>query len=141
MLSKLIKPICPKGHDKRILGRSSNNHCMQCQRDYKNNPKIRKQKHAQYLSNKEYWINYSKEYHLKRMYGISLSDKYKLLTDQNNNCAICKIEMTLPQIDHDHTNGKIRGLLCSKCNQGLGLFNDNITSLSQAIIYLKMHKK
>jgi hypothetical protein len=40
-------------------------------------------------------------------------------------------------VDHDHETNKIRGLLCSRCNTGLGLFFDNISNLENAILYLK----
>jgi hypothetical protein len=43
-------------------------------------------------------------------------------------------------VDHCHTTGKIRGLLCSKCNPALGAFNDNIEILNSAIKYLKEYE-
>jgi len=39
-------------------------------------------------------------------------------------------------IDHNHLTNKVRGLLCNKCNQGIGFFNDNVHLLSEAIKYL-----
>ena len=61
---------------------------------------------------------------------------------QNGKCAICGYEFLKgkPQnchIDHNHTTGKIRGLLCAKCNLLLGCANDNIPTLYKAIDYLK----
>ena len=44
------------------------------------------------------------------------------LKNQNNRCMICEIEMTLPQVDHDHSTGKYRGILCKPCNFGLGTY-------------------
>lgn len=77
---------------------------------------------------------------LKKEFGITLEQYYQILQNQNNSCAICK--RTEPtgygwHVDHCHTTLKVRGLLCSKCNQGLGLFEDNPTSLKEAIKYLE----
>ena len=55
-------------------------------------------------------------------------------------CAICREEVPLA-VDHCHTTGSIRGLLCGNCNQGLGRFKDNIVSLNNAIKYLKEFKE
>jgi hypothetical protein len=48
-----------------------------------------------------------------------------------------KKPLTRPVIDHCHITGKVRGLLCSKCNKALGLFSDNLNTLEQALKYLK----
>jgi len=74
----------------------------------------------------------------------------KLLDEQNNVCAICKKPEyiingkinRIPKrlsIDHCHKSGKIRGLLCHRCNVSLGSFNDSIETLQSAIDYLKKH--
>lgn len=92
-------------------------------------------------------------YHLKRTYGISESEYQGMLSEQNYVCAICKLPETrivkstvrkytnpaAPRlaVDHDHITGKNRGLLCAKCNIGLGHFQDNIDNLESAIAYLK----
>lgn len=53
-------------------------------------------------------------------------------------CKICEKELHEEiHIDHNHTTGKVRGILCGKCNKGLGQFNDNIEFLTNAINYLK----
>lgn len=74
-------------------------------------------------------------------YGLSPEGYEQLLTAQGRCCAICK--GTDPghwsgkfQIDHDHATGAVRGLLCSGCNTGLGLFKDNRVNLAAAIEYL-----
>ena len=78
-----------------------------------------------------------------KKFGITV-DEYNLLVEkQNNSCAICgkhKSEFTGRgnnfHIDHCHTTGKVRGLLCSNCNTGLGQFKDNQVLLENAIQYL-----
>lgn len=56
---------------------------------------------------------------------------------QENACAICKGTTSTLCIDHDHSSGVVRGLLCSNCNTGIGLFKDDPTRLSNAIAYLE----
>lgn len=87
----------------------------------------------------------SRRAHLKRMYGITLEDYNEKLIEQNNKCKICNQENTFDRygvlaVDHDHSTGKIRGLLCYKCNVGLGNFNDNKQLLEKAINYLKEYE-
>lgn len=85
-----------------------------------------------------------KNYEYKRKFGITFDDYQKLLENQNNVCAICKKEESFVlrgvkhslAVDHCHNTGKIRGLLCRNCNQGLGLFHDNVEFLNEAIYYL-----
>jgi hypothetical protein len=74
----------------------------------------------------------------KIRFGISREDYQQMLVDQNNSCAICKKEIGWEAaVDHCHTTGKIRGLLCRKCNLGLGGFKDNIETIRKAIEYVK----
>lgn len=89
-----------------------------------------------YKNNKENWT----DKRLNQKYGISLKEYNDMLLNQNGVCAICK-NKNLPNsgklaVDHDHENGKVRGLLCIQCNRGLGMFYDNIKYLSSAIEYL-----
>ena len=80
-----------------------------------------------------------------------------MVEEQNNLCAICSQPETQMRtrtagefkgmkivaglaIDHCHTTGKIRALLCRKCNLGLGAFNDNVEIIKLAIDYLNKHK-
>lgn len=70
-----------------------------------------------------------------------------MLKDQNGVCKICnKPETTVDKrngktidlsIDHDHKTGVVRGLLCSKCNKGIGYFNDNPELIIVAANYIK----
>ncbi len=78
---------------------------------------------------------------LKRDFGITLDDYNQMLFKQSGCCAICNIHHTefsrALYVDHCHTTGKIRGLLCNSCNLVLGKIKDNITILKQSIKYLK----
>lgn len=71
-----------------------------------------------------------------RKFGLSRKDYQILFEKQNGECLICNKKSKLV-VDHCHETGKIRGLLCSKCNCALGSFKDDITSLKNGINYLK----
>lgn len=83
-----------------------------------------------------------RNYGFKYNYGITLDEYADKLKAQNNCCAICGTQhletnqVTRLHIDHCHKSKKIRGLLCTNCNKGLGHFHDNIEILKQAINYL-----
>lgn len=77
-----------------------------------------------------------------KKYGITLEEKTAYLKIQNNVCPICgkKPDETAHgqlYVDHDHKNGKIRGLLCEKCNFALGHFDDDVERMKRAIMYLE----
>lgn len=83
-------------------------------------------------------------YALKRRYGITVADYEAQLSKQLNRCAICAVEACPTgrkfAVDHDHTTGAVRGLLCAGCNQGLGNFRDSLIILENAINYLENYK-
>lgn len=76
-------------------------------------------------------------------YGMTHADYEDLLAKQNGACAVCK--STTPNtdriknfpIDHCHVTGKVRGLLCSRCNRAIGLLQDKVELLEAAVEYLK----
>lgn len=78
----------------------------------------------------------SRQYHLKKVYGVTMKEWDNLVIKQNGKCAICdkKTKLTL---DHSHITGKTRGLLCRNCNAGLGLLGDNVNILKLAIKYME----
>ena len=88
---------------------------------------------------------------LRYRYNIGVKNYLEIAKQQNGNCAICGKGLELQQdtarrskkvaVDHCHTSGKVRGLLCAPCNQGLGFFKDSIENLENAISYLKFHSQ
>lgn len=78
--------------------------------------------------------------HLKHTYGIPIEQYYEMLTLQMSGCTICKKTIVenakFLAVDHNHTTGKVRGLLCNKCNRLLGFANDNPELLRKAADYL-----
>lgn len=69
-------------------------------------------------------------------YGISPKDYERMYTKQDGKCFICEIDKDLV-IDHCHDTGVVRGLLCRKCNSGLGLLQDSTIVLQKSIQYLE----
>lgn len=77
--------------------------------------------------------------HLKRKYGITPEPYDALLAEQEGGCAICgrppRSDIAL-HVDHEHGTGRIRGLLCFRCNNALGDFDDDHDRLAKAVHYL-----
>jgi hypothetical protein len=81
-------------------------------------------------------IQTSRYYNYKNKYGITKEEYKELLKKYDYKCGICGSNENLC-IDHNHTSGEIRGILCKKCNSAIGLFQDDINNLTTAIQYLK----
>jgi hypothetical protein len=85
--------------------------------------------------------------HYMRKYGISIKWVQDQLDKQAWKCAICREfgfkmrgdHVSGLNVDHCHTTGKVRALLCHNCNRGLGLFQENTDYLLAAINYIKTH--
>jgi len=77
------------------------------------------------------------DYVLVKKYGITQAQKKKMISDQGNKCAICGDEHRLLVVDHCHDTGKVRGMLCTKCNTAIGKLNDDPGMLRKAISYLE----
>ena len=83
---------------------------------------------------------------IQRRYGITLEYFFTLYNRQDGKCAICKTQLPSlyspgkerrkMMIDHDHNTNTVRGILCFRCNSGIGLFDDNPDVLLQASKYL-----
>lgn len=76
----------------------------------------------------------------KRSFGVEDGDVETLLKQQGGRCGICGTDNPGKHdfaLDHDHATGAIRGMLCHRCNGGLGMFRDDPTVIEKAIAYLK----
>ena len=85
--------------------------------------------------NREAKNKYLRYYRLKT-YGLSEVDYKLLLSNQNGACAICLTSSKTLCVDHCHTTGKVRGLLCRRCNLLIGYAKDSVTVLQEAIKYV-----
>ena len=99
------------------------------------------------LANPERFKERRREHLLRTKYNLTPEDYDNLLTEQNGTCAVCG---DLPNgdpaggvvlvIDHDHETNEVRGILCSRCNAGLGMFLDDTERLAVAIEYLQLYQ-
>lgn len=116
----------------------------------KNNPeKVRAKQKRWYKENRESELARNAKYHRDHREEVAARHRLgrrrmtqeqhdALLKKQKHRCGICRRKFTkTPHIDHHHKTNKNRGLLCDRCNPGLGLFLDNIRILKNAIQYLK----
>lgn len=85
---------------------------------------------------------------LLRKYNIDYAVYEQMFIDQNESCLICecKIELfgdksVVAHVDHCHTTGKVRGLLCNYCNSVLGVYNEDTKIFQRAINYLRKHNE
>ena len=144
---------CKRGHkyiaeNVYINPTSKARQCRQCMEITK--PNCKKQ-------SKEYMASAQRRYRLrnpekiKRLYrvtnlkefGLTIEDYDQMLLKQGEVCKICEKQCSSGKrlaVDHCHTTGKVRGLLCSRCNQGLGHFQDDSGRLLIAAAYLQNSK-
>jgi hypothetical protein len=114
---------CPKGHKVRFV---NTNNCVECSK--------------QVLRARREKVKWAR---IKKLYGLNADDVERMKRQQNSQCRICCISLTdkNTHIDHCHKNGKVRGLLCSRCNQAIGLLDENVQRLDKVKSYLIEHGK
>lgn len=130
---KCKNEVIPKFHCRREK--------LYCNKNCKNRHHSIKQ-NIEYPEKKKRWDT---EKQLKKLYNITIEDYNLMFKNQNGLCSICgrhQSELVRKlQVDHDHVNGKIRGLLCSRCNVGLGSFKDSIGLFTKAIEYIQKNRE
>lgn len=119
-LEYMADTACPHGHYRRYV---TTNNCIDC--DVEARAK---------RSEKARWARIKKEY------GLTECDVIQMLEKQKCRCLICSINIQSGyHIDHCHATNKVRGLLCQKCNQAIGLLKENETLFFRAAEYIKEH--
>ncbi len=104
--------------------------------DSRNTKKYHKIKYTDEFKTKRYAA------HIKRNYGITISDYNDMYIEQGGRCAICGRHQTEFSrrllVDHCHETEILRGLLCYNCNTGLGQFGDKLQLIKNAVKYLEI---
>ena len=121
-----------------------NIYCKKCRREMANKSRKKSYKENPLKTHED---------NIKRLYGITYNDYLEMEKKQNHRCGICGLLLEETpinnrwkspnkhfHIDHDHKTGKIRGLLCISCNQGLGKFRHDPEILKKAINYLEKNE-
>ena len=74
----------------------------------------------------------------KHRYNISMDEVFALFEKQGYSCALCGVTAARKwNLDHDHVTGRVRGILCSKCNNGLSALGDDLAGAEAAVDYLR----
>lgn len=153
--------MCPNHPDRPIKIKGLCGSCYGMQL-YNSNPEYKerqkKSANSYYNNNKEYFYEQNKKNRLekpeqykvmirkgwlKKNYNLTQEQFDQILESQDNKCAICNSSdfgKKGPVVDHCHTTGQVRGILCGKCNRGIGLFNDDVCIMKNAIQYINNSK-
>lgn len=129
--------------ERKVRRRAASRRWHERNPDYKkgwttdNKPKVRATRHKWLADNP----GARKDYVLRYRYGLTLADWDEMLELQGGGCAICSSRTSGSRkswmTDHDHKTGKVRGLLCVRCNNLLGMVDDSVATLFAAIQYLR----
>lgn len=106
-------------------------------RNNKQHTKDYRRKNLHRRKEKDRWWNILKKY------GITKDEYVAMLAAQGGKCLICGSLPTSQRhfsVDHCHETGRIRGILCAKCNTGIGLLGDDVERLKKSVAYLEKHK-
>lgn len=136
-----VCPTCKGPNDTALKGRRQ---CRPCRNRERLEAKRRDPEKWKRQSAEEYQRNERnrRDRDLRRKYGITIEDYDRMLAEQNGLCAVCRVvdhgrgPGTRLNVDHCHTSGAVRGLLCAACNKGLGNFRDEPAIMTRAIAYL-----
>ena len=129
-----------------FVGKYNSSTCKPCKSE------VRAAAHSKFRDeNPDYWVKWQKTEAGRRArkkvvldsYGLTATEYDAMLQEQGGVCAICAAEPGAWRanggglvIDHDHSTGRVRGLLCPSCNRGLGQFDDDPVKLANAVSYL-----
>jgi len=156
MICSRCKQSKPKDefYNNRAQGaRGKTHYCKTCQSAYSAEyyQKTKATKRKAYLEdNKEIVKHRRRSHYLRSTFGITVEQYDEMHETQNGLCLVCGEPETAVDnrnqnkirrlaVDHCHTTGKVRGLLCQRCNMGIGYFRDNPVLLRAAADYAESH--
>ncbi len=145
---------CLTSKEETEFGKATRNTCKTCWNAYQkayrdNNPERTKELRIAWQAKNRQKVNAQgsewrkanpnkvRSFKLKTRYGITQEDYLIMYAEQKGICKICEKYFEKLVVDHCHTTLKIRGLLCQKCNAGIGFLTENENALNNAIKYVK----
>jgi hypothetical protein len=129
-----------------VFGKKTNrkfNHCIECDRErgrvyYAKNREKKLSYQAEYdKQNRDAVSKTNKNKKLKNRYGITLQEYESMMLSQMNRCKICNDDSKKLYVDHCHSSGRVRALLCHNCNAGIGHFRERKDIFENAIKYIE----
>lgn len=99
----------------------------------KNKERLNAKQRERYHKNKEVHLERQRWYQIEKKYGLSKEEYLELMDEAS--CEICGKQEDLC-VDHSHSTGNVRGVLCRQCNQGIGLLGDEYETVLRAVEYL-----
>lgn len=140
--SVYCKP-CAQAYGKEYYERNKEQQQKESRERYYAHRKERMETVGQYgAENKKKVAQWRRIKELKKKYGLSKQECLEMFTSQHGRCIICANSFTFSNpfcVDHDHRTGKVRGLLCRKCNSLLGFARDDLGLLKRASNYIHDH--
>ena len=113
--------------------------CKKCRAEMQREYQKRRKEHVRAYAKEYYRTHKEGRKRTLRKYGLTLEQYDEKLKAQKGSCAICKIPIKKPDVDHDHKTGKTRGLLCQRCNLWLApIENERFHKAAEA--YLEKYK-
>lgn len=132
-------------HADKTKKRGRSSHCKTCAREVaaewraKNLERSRQSVRDWRANSPEKMAAAGRKYRLKQ-YGLTPDDYDAMVAAQDGRCGICAQVSATLVVDHDHTTGEVRELLCTRCNVGIGHLDDDLERLRAAVAYLERHR-
>ena len=110
----------------------------------RNREKVTANQRARYKADPEKYRKYFRDHRIKKVYRLTELEYSRLVSEQDGKCGICGKPPSgtwhgdrMLNVDHDHQTGAVRGLLCNKCNRGLGILGDTVERITAVLKYLE----